>query len=274
MKILFATPVSGGMVHWKYHQACFSELMLAEERLPYQKHYDIAMYTQGGYSGLGKDRGIIASFALRQGFDKLLFVDSDQSWVWNDVKTLLDSPRPIVGGMVPLKFYPTQLNFTPILDDKHYFQAEGGVTTIAGIERWRRHNSGEDEMRVGAIGTGFLCIDVRVLEQMVVQKTVQPFDYYQFEYGEKKRTNCWDFFASGPINGQYYGEDYGFAIQAKRTGFDSYVNTAVRIPHWGNHEYVIGATYIQAPERGTMPPSAREHNESAQMPLPFPDETT
>lgn len=241
MKILFATPAAGGMVNWQYHLSTHADLFLAPDRLQNQSKYDIAQFIQGGYSGLAKDRGVIASFALRNGFDKLFMVDSDQSWKWEDCKKLLDSEKPIIGGMVALKHYPVQLNFTHLPTDKRFFEAEGDVTTPQAIKRWRNYNEGKDEMQVAAVGTGFVVIDVKVLAEMVVQKTVQPFLFIEKRDGRRVKVKCWDFFATGPIDGNYYGEDYGFCIQAARAGFSSWVNTSVEIPHHGAHTYEVNS---------------------------------
>lgn len=269
MKILFATPAGGGHVHWQYHLATHSELFLHPDRLAQQSRYEIAQFLAGGYSGLSKDRGIVASYALREGYDKLLFVDADQSWKWEDVKKLLDSDKPIVGGMVAMKFYPVQLNFAHMMEDRKYYEPEDNVTTPLGIARWRAHNLGQDEMRVSAVGTGFLCIDVKTLAGMVEGKHVESFLYSEMGAdGNRRNVKCWDFFPSGPLEGVYYGEDYGFCISAGRAGFHPWVNTSVEIPHHGQHTYEV--KHGRAGRWAVTPPPIL-HPISGQMPLPFPE---
>lgn len=238
-KILLATPCSGGQVSWAYVQSLLMDAFLAPERLEQPARYDIALYLAGGYSGLAKDRGIIASFALRNGFDKLLFIDADQSWRWADLQKLLDSDKPVIGGMVAMKKYPLQLNFTHQPADSRFFEAEGNVTTPEGVKRWRSYNHGEDEMQVGAVGTGFLVIGCNVLRDMVDKKVAEPFVVPETRNGVRSTTQCWDFFSTGVVDGIHYGEDYGFAILAQRAGHSVWVNTTVSAAHHGSHEYVI-----------------------------------
>lgn len=264
MKILLATPASGGLVHWKYFQSVLTELFLAGERLDNMPRYDLAMYVQGGHSGLAKDRGVIASFALRNDFDKLFFVDADQSFMWADCKKLFDSNKPVVGGMVALKSYPIRLNFHPRPEDKHFFAPENNCTSPQGVRRWREAQAANplkpfsDEMQVGALGTGFMCIDVKVLRDMVTKKVVEPFIVEETRNDIPMRSQAWDFFSTGVLDGTFFGEDYGFAILAQRAGHTVWVNTTVTADHHGQHTY-------QVPKETWAPPT----HDSNQMFLPL-----
>lgn len=239
MKILVATPAAGGLVHWKYTNALLPELFNAPERLNNLARYDIAHLLAGGYSGLGKDRDIMASTALRMGFDKLLFIDADQSWKWEQIKKIVESPHPITAGMVPLKSHPIQLNFTTEPQDSHFFDEEAGIVSPRGIDRWRAANPGQDYLKVSAAGTAFLCIDVnKVLRPLASQGKADAFLYKETDGRDGSRmVKCWDFFPSGAIENNYYGEDYGFCILAQRAGFPIHVDTSIEIPHYGQYEY-------------------------------------
>lgn len=214
-------------------------MFLAPDRLANLERYDIAQYLQGGYSGLGKDRSIAASFALRNGFDKVLFIDSDQSWVWEDVKKVLDSKLLIAAGMVPLKSYPTQLNFTPLAVDKEFYDPEDGVVTPAGVARWCDGVIFNEEMPVAAVGTGFMCIDRSVLQTLVDNGSAEKFLFKEAKGDKTEWVACWNFFPSGVLESNYYGEDFSFCILAGRAGIPIGVNTTVKIPHHGWHEYKI-----------------------------------
>lgn len=227
------------MVHWRYVNSLLPELFCAPDRLDNIAKYDIAHYLAGGYSGLGKDRGIMASYALRAGFDKLLFIDADQSWTWPQVKKLIDSPYPITAGMVPLKSHPIQLNFTTQPNEAAFFEPEAGIVTPLGIDRWRKANQGDGFIKVSAAGTAFMSIDVPVLRHLAETKAVEPFIFKETSNGVEKFVKCWDFFPSGPIENNYYGEDYGFCICAGRAGFPVYVDTSIEIPHHGQFEYTV-----------------------------------
>lgn len=235
MKILLATPCSAGQVHYKYCQSLLHQAFLSPERLQNLEKYDIALFHLGGYSGLGKDRGIMASTALRGGFDKIIFIDADQSWTWPQLKAIIDSDKPIVAGVVALKQYPIQLNFVPNVDDRDCFAEENGKIMSKGLNRLlKKHN--QDEIPVQGVGTAFMAIDVSVLQALT--KKCPSFIYHENSSG--KKVTCYDFFQSGVVNELYIGEDFGFVFQAKRAGFQAYINGSVRVDHHGGHDYQIG----------------------------------
>lgn len=236
MRILLATPCGGGQVHHLYTQSLLTEAFLNSDRLQNQHRYELGSYLVGGFSGLAKDRGVVASYALREGFDKIVFIDSDQSWAWPQLKALLDSDKMVIAGVVALKEYPIQLNFTPLVEDKDCF--EGGKITPNGLKKLQKKHAGTYEIEVQACGTAFLAIDTSVLKALVENKSC-PMFLYKDVHSEKMVEN-WDFFQTGVINERYYGEDYSFCFQAKRAGFSAYINSFVHIDHHGGHTYSIG----------------------------------
>ena len=237
MKILIATPCAQGQVHYKYLQSLLTQTFLAEERLQDQATYQLALYTVAGVSGLGKDRGVIASYALRNNFDKLFFIDADQSWSWPQFKAIADSKRPITAGVVALKNYPVQLNFTPRTQDADCFEADSHRVTPTVLQNLYSKYQ-QDTIEVQVLGTGFTCLDVLVLKALVEQNRAPEF--FHKDTAEYKDVKCWDFFQSGVVNGAYIGEDWAFCIQAARLGFRSYINPTVHITHHGQHEYIVG----------------------------------
>lgn len=244
MKILLATPCAGDVVYRRHMLSILSETFMHPDRLRYQDRYQIAHYTVAGDSGLGKDRGLIASYAVRNGFDKLFMVDSDQVWVWQQFRDLVDSDKPIIAGVVGLKKYPVQLNFTPKVEDAHCFEPEDKITTYAGLRRLIAKHTlpntkiNEQEIEVQAVGTGFICIDVKVLKALALSKDAPAFRTADPNpFTPKARIAAWDFFQTGVINEEYYGEDWGFSIIAARAGFKSYINASILVEHIGNHSY-------------------------------------
>lgn len=243
MKTLICTPMSGGQAYSAYFSSLLSETFNHPDRLAEQEKYQFAWHHLDGYSGLGKDRSIQASYALRHGFDKVLFIDADQSWKWPQIKALLDSSNAIVGGVIALKEYPLQLNFTPRLDDSPLFQEQTGpdkIDTVVGVKGLikLKEKYQSSEVRVQLIGTGMLCIDVKVLDKMT--EYCDMFFFTDRLSAECKDVKCWNFFPTGVVNEKYYGEDGGFCLMAQRAGFEPYVNIDVLIPHIGKHTFIIG----------------------------------
>lgn len=251
MKILIATPCAADQVHRMYMHSILTQTFNASDRLTNQNRYNIALYTAGGFSGLGKDRGVMASHALRNGFDKLFFIDADQSWIWPQFKRIVDSDKPITCGIVPLKKYPLALNFTPLEEDLSLFKAEDSLVTPEGLIRIadkyikfdlepQKNLNLDTTFPVKLAGTAFMCIDVKVLKTLAQNGSAPVFYHADSMSGEK--VMCWDFFQSGAINGFYIGEDWGFCAQAAHAGFTTYMDSQVLIDHHGQHTYQIGAS--------------------------------
>ena len=121
LQILLCTPCSRGFVRQEYSACLLTQFFNHPDRLANQQRYQLAIYQIKGYSGLGKDRGVLASYALRHRFDKIFFVDDDMEWRWDQCKTLFDSDKPIIAGVAPLKQFPAPMNFTPLDEDKDCF---------------------------------------------------------------------------------------------------------------------------------------------------------
>ena len=136
---MLATLCAGGVVHKEYLNSILVHTYLAPQRLDQQRHYSIGLQLVQGNSGLSKDRSILASSALHLGIDKLLFIDADQSWTWPQLKELLDSNKPLVAAVTPMKMrMPRALNFTPLECDLDCFEESNGVATAKGLKNsWR-----------------------------------------------------------------------------------------------------------------------------------------
>lgn len=239
MKILLSTPCAGSMVHAEYAMSLLARTINAPERLLNLQRYDIAPYLTHGQSGLSKDRNIVASFALRNGFDKLFCIDADQTWTWEQFKTIVDSEQKIIAGVVALKAFPIQLNFTPTLDDKDVFAEDNRAVTPAGLDRLIKKH-GKDEIPVQCMGTAFMCIDVSVLAKLAESPHCPKFVHEE----NGKQVWVYDFFQTGVVEPLYYGEDWGFCLQAARAGFQPHINAKIHIPHIGQHTYKIGQELI------------------------------
>lgn len=223
------------MVHAEYMMSVLARTINAPDRLRNLQRYDVAPYFTHGASGLSKDRNIVASYALRNGFDKLFCIDSDQTWDWWQFKSLVDSDKSIIAGVVPLKAFPIQLNFTPMLSDKEVFEPDNRAVNPKGLERLIKKH-GTDEIPVQCMGTAFMCIDVSVFAKLAQSKDCPKFAFEQ----DGKKVWVYDFFQSGVVEPLYYGEDWGFCIQAARAGYQPYINSKVHLPHIGLHTYRIG----------------------------------
>jgi hypothetical protein len=201
---------------------------------------DIGLYTQGGESLLARGRNHAAQVALTQGWDKIFFIDADEGFTWQDFVTIAGSPHPVSAGLVPLKTYPkyplsfeTSLNFLPFLEDEKYF--DNGLRTLASTIKMAE-GRGSAWLKVAYTGTGFLCVDVKVLAKLA--ETCSEYVYPNPHTGNPE--THWSFFDGGPMHGQYYSEDWQFCSKARDAGFDIMVNVNVRATHTGPHQFLAG----------------------------------
>lgn len=205
-----------------------------------QHTYDIGIYTMSGESLLARGRNHMAATALRQGWDKILFIDSDEGFTWDDFKNVVSSPHPITAGVVPLKTFidmprsfRTSLNYLPFADDEKYY--ERSIRDLAGMER-HALGVGSPLLKVAFTGTGFMCIDSKVLMHMA--ETAPHYLYPDPANGQVQ--SHWSFFDGGPIKATYYSEDWALCQKARELGYDIVIDTRVRITHTGNHTFRAG----------------------------------
>lgn len=202
-----------------------------------QHTFDIAIYTIAQESLLARGRNHMAAVALRQGFDKLLFIDSDEGWTWDDFVKVVSSPHPITAGVVPLKTYydfpntfKTSLNYLPFFEDEKYYQK--AIRDVDGMEK-HAEAAGSPLFKVAFTGTGFLCLDKSVL--MTLAEDAPHYLYPDPSNGQVQ--SHWAFFDGGPINEAYFSEDWALCQKAREKGFDIYVHSEVRVTHTGNNTF-------------------------------------
>jgi len=211
-------------------------LFLHPQRLQDQRTYDIAYNLVHGNSGLSKDRSIVASTALHMGFDKLFFIDADQSWRFEDFARLVHSPHKIVGAPIAQKKRPISLNFTPLERDNDCFKDSNGVPTPKGLQKLMEKYP-KKEIEVALLGTGFMCVDVSVLSDLTA--TAPQFDYIHPQTGQKM--TCWEFFPSGAADGIYWGEDWALCRNAKHAGHSIFINPYCNgVGHHGDDSFFVG----------------------------------
>ena len=160
-----------------------------------------------------------ATAALRDGFDELMWIDSDISFQAADVERLRAHDLPVVAGVYPKKGQQA-LAVHPLPETRELRLGEGGGLTP-----------------VRYIGAGFLMTQRRVYED--VQRTFSlPVCNAQFG------VPAVPYFlpmviADASVSGGYWylGEDYAFCERARQAGYDVVADTTVRLGHVGRYIY-------------------------------------
>jgi len=103
MKLVISTPCFGGQLFRNYAGALMQakELAVAEGLLT-----ECHILWQGSESLIPRARNRDAMYLLESGFDKLLSIDADIEFTYEDFKRIITSEKDIVGGIYPLKAFP------------------------------------------------------------------------------------------------------------------------------------------------------------------------
>ena len=170
-----------------------------------------------GFSAIDFGRSLLVSQALRDGFDEILFIDSDIGFQPTDVELIRECPEPIVCGLYPKKgvrqfaceFFPDTKSIR--------FGRSGGL------------------MEVRYAGCGFLLIRRSALE--AIQKHHQLPETNQ-RFGE----NVTPFFLpmvvdDSPHGQRYLAEDYAYCERARQAGLPILADTRIRLQHIGTYGY-------------------------------------
>jgi hypothetical protein len=212
------------------------EAVQRRDQLASQQTYEVGLYTLAMESLLARGRSHCAQKAMVENWDKLFFIDSDEAWTPDQFIQILQSPFPITCGAVPLKTHPIVLNFLPFKDDQEkYWKQWNGLKTPEGM--WLMSYDKGKYIKVARAGTGFMCIDVKVLKKMAEKARHYQYPSPQTGFNETH----YSLFEEGTRPGQddYYSEDWAFCALAQECGYDIVVDTDVCVTHRG--EFVFSA---------------------------------
>jgi glycosyltransferase involved in cell wall biosynthesis len=238
LRVLISTPCAYGLATVGYVQSLVPTIV----RLG-QDGYDIHLKMQGTESLINRARNTDATYALKNGFDKILFIDADMVFTYENVIRLLTSKREIVGGTYPLKTFPLTLNFNPLPEHGDLFGTDRQQDNyLAWVEKYADDNG---EAEVMHLPTGFLLVDTKVLA-----KLTYSVPWYQSFNPDVKTTDVfYDFFPTTVVENQLRSEDWGFCEVARAAGFPLYLQTRAVNAHVGTFTYGLGQHIVsgQAP---------------------------
>lgn len=238
MKLVISTPCFGGQLFRGYAGALMQakELAVAEGLLT-----ECHILWQGSESLIPRARNRDAMYLLESGFDKLLSIDADIEFSYEDFKRIITSEKDIVGGIYPIKSFPVVANFNPLPAQRaKYFKSNRGMDLLA-LEEFARECADPEtgEAEVYHVPTGFMCVTQKVFAAL--SHTVDVYRTFDPSRGEVK--GFFEFYPVGVRGEEYLSEDWYFCRLAAEAGFPIYVNTKVRLGHAGLHVYKLGQVY-------------------------------
>jgi hypothetical protein len=172
-------------------------------------------------AAIDRSRCDVATTVLGEGFDELMWIDSDISFEAGDVARLREHGLPVVAGIYPKK----------------------------GVQDFALHlEPGTTELKVGEgggladvryVGAGFLLVRRGVFDD--IQRTFglpvcnARFGVPSVPYFLPMVVR--DEYAAGGNGYWYLGEDYAFCERARQAGHRIVVDTTIRLGHVGKYTY-------------------------------------
>lgn len=210
--VVFATPSLS-------RQICFEgrNSAIAADRLLVAAGINADYCCLGGDPYLSKVRSKLATMFLEDfpTATDLFFIDDDVSYPPEKVLEFLRRPQDIVAGAYPLKCEGIE------------FPAKLMANAITG-ELIRE----DGLIAVSSIGTGFLRIKRRVIEQ--IAKTATPFVDIESDPKPPHKRTYKEIFQMGiGSDGKWYGEDVAFCARCTSLGITAWVDPKMRMTHRG-----------------------------------------
>ncbi len=178
----------------------------------------VKVVRRAGSSAVDAARNELASSALHDGFESMIFIDADVGFDPADALRLLARPEPVLCGVYAKK-------------------GTRGLTSRFG-EGVKEVHFGPDAVGpypVRFAATGFLRIKSWVLRQMIARLEL-PLCNTKWSRG------VWPFFMPMivPHDGDklhYLGEDWSFSHRLAEIGITPLADTTIRLWHWGRHAF-------------------------------------
>jgi hypothetical protein len=169
-----------------------------------------------GHSDIARGRSVMATEALAEGFDELMWIDSDIVFTPSDVDRLRRHDLPIVAGLYPIKG-KRRLAMTLLDGEQVVVFGKGG-----GL------------LEVKYVATGFL------YTRRSVYETIQAHHSLPVCRSDK-RCGLVPYFLSEIVKEEsgysYLSEDFSFCHRARAAGLRVFADTTIRLGHIGNYTY-------------------------------------
>lgn len=189
---------------------------------------EVGLYTLANESLLTRGRNHIAAQAIRGGWDKLIFIDADARFTFDQFVNIVGSVHDLTIGACPLKVFPISLNYMPFKDDPYYLRNDmRSVNSLLALRDGHRSNY----IPVQFAGTAFMAISRKLL--LAVAEASEEYQYPNPGNGGYLHTE-WNMFPTKPMDGKFMSEDWSFCSKARELGYQVMLDSNVIISHVGS----------------------------------------
>ena len=238
MKLFISTPAAGGLIYDRYVASLIGSIERAKQEGIIE---ECMIHFQGKESLIHRARNKAADSFIESEFDKLLTIDADITWTYEDLKRIVMSDKDIIGGVYPIKNFPIVMNFNAIEGRGTELLKSGRGYDLDAwtlfVHKYADPVTGLAEVR--HLATGFLCVTRDVLAKL--SHTVEIYHTRAPETGEMK--GYFHFYPSEINEGSLESEDWGWCRIAREAGFKIYLDTRVTLGHIGSWEFRLGQFY-------------------------------
>jgi len=170
-----------------------------------------------GYAAIDQARSQLASDALAEGFDEIMWIDADMGFDPDDVEKLRGHGLPIVGAIgVKKGLRALACSVLPGTQQVVFGKAGGLIEVLYA-------------------GAAFLLTRREVYESIAAQCAL-PECNQRFE--RPLRPYFMPMIVPDEPHGQWYlGEDYAFCHRARQCGFKIMADTTIRLRHYGGYGF-------------------------------------
>jgi predicted O-methyltransferase YrrM len=203
-KLVVLTPYSGAI-----DPSCEQGLAALERR-------GYVVRRAPGFSAIDFGRSVLANIALRDGFEEILWIDSDIVFDPDDVEKLRRHQLPIVGGVYAKKGIRQFACHFPPGTAKALFGKGGGLHELLYA------------------GFGFTLTRRGVYEAVQAQL---PMPLCNQRFGPPLYPFFLPMSVPDGLGSWYLAEDYAFCERARQCGFAIMADTTLRLWHVGNYRY-------------------------------------
>jgi hypothetical protein len=169
-----------------------------------------------GFAQIDAARNLMATEALGEGFEELMWIDSDIAFEPGSVDQLRSHGLPLVCGLYPKK---VEKQFA-----SHFLPGQTSIT----------FGQGGGLLEILYAAAGFLLVRCEVFHDIQVQQALPVCNEH---LGQRIIPYFLPMYVADQAGHRYLSEDFSFCERARRSGYRIVADTTIRLQHIGIYGY-------------------------------------